>query len=162
MKSIRLRVFVVVALIAALPYVAPAPTMEQAPPANGKKSMQLQDIIEWKTVGATSLSKNGEWFAYRVAPQEGDAELIVKNVASGKELKFPLGEAAGGAGIVIGGEVIEHLAHFATGMRVQRIHHLGPRNRDVRDVVLLLVAAEFHASPPAGVVPRILQGERET
>ena len=92
MKSIRLRVFVVVALIAALPYVAPAPTMEQAPPANGKKSMQLQDIIDWKAVGATSLSKNGEWFAYRVAPQEGDAELIVKNVASGKELKFPLGE----------------------------------------------------------------------
>jgi hypothetical protein len=104
MKSIRLRVFVVVALIAALPYVAPAPTMEQAPPANGKKSMQLQDIIDWKTVGATSLSKNGEWFAYRVAPQEGDAELIVKNVASGKELKFPLGEAAGGAaGAFVGG-----------------------------------------------------------
>ncbi len=103
MKSIRLRVFVVVALIAVLPYVAPAPTMEQAPPANGKKSMQLQDIIDWKTVGAASLSKNGEWFAYRVAPQEGDAELIVKNVASGKELKFPLGEAAGGAGVIIGG-----------------------------------------------------------
>ena len=55
-------------------------------------------------VAATSLSKNGEWFAYRVSPQEGDAELVVRNIASGKELKFPLGEApGGGAGVVIGG-----------------------------------------------------------
>src|SRR5688572_24935241 len=99
MKSIRLRVFVVAAFVAALPYVSPAPRMEQAPAsAAAKKSIQLEDIISWKAVGATSLSKNGEWFAYRVAPQEGDAELIVKNVASGKELKFPLGEVAGGGG----------------------------------------------------------------
>ena len=73
MKSIRLRVFVVAALVAALPYVSPAPTMEQAPPVNGKKSVQLEDIIAWKNIGPTVLSKNGEWFAYRVAPQEGDA-----------------------------------------------------------------------------------------
>ena len=99
MKSIRLRVFVAAALVAALPYVSPAPTMEQAPATNGaKKSIQIEDIIAWKGVGGTSLSKNGEWFAYRVAPQEGDAELIVKNVASGKELKFPLGEVGGPGG----------------------------------------------------------------
>ena len=103
MKSIRFRVFVVAALVAALPYVSPAPTMEQAPPANGKKSVQLEDIIAWKNIGPTALSKNGEWFAYRVAPQEGDAELIVKNVSSGKELKFPLGEVGGPGGGGIGG-----------------------------------------------------------
>ncbi len=45
-----------------------------------------------------SLSNNGEWFAYRVAPQEGDAELIVRNVASGKETKFNLGEVGAPAG----------------------------------------------------------------
>ena len=105
MKAIRFRVFIAAALIAALPYVSPAPSMEQAPATNGgKKSIQIEDIIAWKTIGATSLSKNGEWFAYRVGPQEGDAELVVKNIQSGKELKFPLGESGGGgAGVVIGG-----------------------------------------------------------
>ena len=99
MKSIRLRVFVVIALMTAVPFFSPAPKMEQAAATTAaKKSIELQDIIEWKNIGGTSLSKNGEWFAYRVAPQEGDAELFVKNIASGKETKFALGDAEGGGG----------------------------------------------------------------
>ena len=87
--------------------------MEQAAaPAAAKKSVQIEDVVAWKSIGTTLISNNGEWFAYRVAPQEGDAELTIRNVASGKETKFPLGEVgapgggapagAGGSDLVLG------------------------------------------------------------
>ncbi|CAN5706727.1 prolyl oligopeptidase family serine peptidase [soil metagenome] len=105
MQSTRTKLFFAIALISAVPFFGTAPTMEQAATATApaqavKKSVELDDIIAWKAIGTTALSNNGEWFAYRVAPQEGDAELVVRNVASGKETKFNLGEvgAPGGGG----------------------------------------------------------------
>ena len=103
MQSTRTRLFLAAALISAVPFFGSTPAMEQAAAASAqsvKKSVELDDIIAWKSIGTTALSDNGEWFAYRVAPQEGDAELIVRNVASGKETKFNLGEvgAPGGGG----------------------------------------------------------------
>ncbi|MEO6214078.1 MAG: prolyl oligopeptidase family serine peptidase [Vicinamibacterales bacterium] len=104
MQSIRLRLFFAVALMSTVPFFESVPTMEQAaavaPAQSVKKSVELDDIIAWKSIGTTVLSSNGEWFAYRIAPQEGDAELVVRNIASGKETKFNLGEvgAPGGGG----------------------------------------------------------------
>src|ERR687897_978438 len=92
MKSIRLRLVFAIALVPPLPFFGPAATMQQAAQAPSKKLIGIDEIISWKNIGATSLSNSGEWFAYRVAPQEGDAELIVRNVATGKETKFTLGE----------------------------------------------------------------------
>ena len=105
MQRTRIRLLFAIILISSVPFFGSAPTMEQAATATApaqavKKSVELDDIIAWKSIGTTALSNNGEWFAYRVAPQEGDAELIVRNVASGKETKFNLGEvgAPGGGG----------------------------------------------------------------
>src|SRR5688572_2529757 len=113
MKSIRLRLFFVVALITALPYFATVPAMEQAAQAQAaKKAVDVEDVISWKNISTTVLSNDGQWFAYRVAPQEGDAELTVRNVASGKETKYPLGEVGapagggGGAAVALGGASI--------------------------------------------------------
>ncbi|HXG70096.1 MAG TPA: hypothetical protein VNJ04_05720, partial [Gemmatimonadaceae bacterium] len=85
MTPIRRRLLVAGALVSALPFFGSVPTMEQgqAPVQAAKKSVELDDIIAWKNIGATALSNDGQWFAYRVAPQEGDAELVVKNIASG-------------------------------------------------------------------------------
>jgi dipeptidyl aminopeptidase/acylaminoacyl peptidase len=106
MKSMRLRLCFAIALITAVPMFGPVATMEQAAaPAAAKRSLDIPDVIEWKTISTTAISKNGEWFAYRVAPQEGDAELTVRNIGSDKETKFPLGEvgapAGGGAGAAV-------------------------------------------------------------
>ena len=74
MKSMRLRLFFIIALVSAIPVFTPVATMEQAAtPSAAKKSVEIEDIIAWKTVSTTAISNNGEWFAYRVAPQEGDA-----------------------------------------------------------------------------------------
>ena len=108
MASNRLKLYVAVAVLTAIP-LGPAARMEQpAAVSAAKKAVKLEDVIAWKTVSTTAVSNNGEWFAYRVAPQEGDAELTVRNVASGKETTFPLGEVgapaeSGGGGAVVAG-----------------------------------------------------------
>ena len=59
------------------------------------------DIAAWKTLRGATLSDNGQWFAYLQAPNEGDAEVIVRQtVAGGIVRRYPVGEvpAAGGFG----------------------------------------------------------------
>ena len=101
MQSTRLKILLVAVLLTAIPALGPAARMEQAAPAPAaKKAIEIPDVVAWKTMGATAVSRNGEWFAHRLAPQEGDAELVVRNVPTGRETRFPLGEvgAPGGGG----------------------------------------------------------------
>ena len=112
MKSMRFRLFIAATLIASIATLGSS-AKEQAAPAAAKKSVSVEDVIAWKTIGATALSNDGQWFAYRVAPQEGDAELVVRNAATGKETRYPLGEtgapAGGGpaAGVFAGGATLQ-------------------------------------------------------
>ena len=82
-----------------LPLGGPSATVQQAV----KRAIELQDIINWKTIGTTVVSNDGQWFAYRIAPGEGDAQIVVKRSRRGdKDLTFDVGEiptaAAGGGG----------------------------------------------------------------
>jgi hypothetical protein len=50
-----------------------------------------------------AVSNDGQWFAYRIAPGEGDAQIVVRRARGGdKESRFDVGEApapaAGGGG----------------------------------------------------------------
>ena len=62
-----------------------------------QKPIQLADILSWKRIQTPAVSNNGEWFAYRIAPAEGDAEVVIRNLKSGKELRFPIGDAGAAA-----------------------------------------------------------------
>ncbi len=64
---------------------------------HAQKPMQLADILAWKRIQAPAVSNSGEWLAYRIAPAEGDAEVVVRNLKSGKELRFPSGDAGASA-----------------------------------------------------------------
>ena len=88
-----------------VPLAGPSATMQQA----AKRAIELQDIINWKTIGTTVVSNDGQWFAYRIAPGEGDAQVVVKRSSVGeterggdRDLTFDVGEmptaAAGGGG----------------------------------------------------------------
>jgi dienelactone hydrolase len=106
MTSSPRRLMLVAAMLAFVPLVGTPPRMEQAaaPQAaapQATRTVQLQDIINWKTIGVTTLSNDGEWFAYRIAPGEGDAQIIVRRTHTDKELTFDAGETptpAGGGG----------------------------------------------------------------
>jgi dipeptidyl aminopeptidase/acylaminoacyl peptidase len=77
-----------------------APAAQSAPAAPSstaaKRALDIEDVIAYRGMGATLLSNDGKWFAYRMSPTEGDSELIVRATDSDKEMKFAVGAGAGG------------------------------------------------------------------
>ncbi len=61
------------------------------------RPLTVPDIVAWKRIQAPSVSHNGEWFAYRLAPAEGNAEVVVRNILSGQEQRFPIGDPTAAA-----------------------------------------------------------------
>src|ERR1035441_10377984 len=66
-------------------------------PGWAQKPIQLADILSWKRIQAPAVSNDGEWLAYRVSPAEGDAEVVIRNLKTGKELRFPIGDPGAAA-----------------------------------------------------------------
>ena len=56
------------------------------------KPMTLTDVLAWKHIASPNASSDGQWFAYKLAPNDGDATVVLKNVRDGKEQRFPVGE----------------------------------------------------------------------
>ena len=78
------------AVIAALWAVGPVGAQSAA-----KRPLTVQDIAAFKSLGVTTLSPDGQWLAYRMGPQEGDADVIVRSTSGDKEMKFPVGQGNG-------------------------------------------------------------------
>lgn len=76
-------------LPAAFPFFAFAPPDS----AKAPRPIELADILAWRRIQSPVASSNGQWFAYRLAPIEGDGEIVIKNSVSMKELRFPAGES---------------------------------------------------------------------
>jgi dipeptidyl aminopeptidase/acylaminoacyl peptidase len=84
-----------------LPYGAKSadPVSKWTPPASAGRQLTLNDLMSWKGIRSPQLSNDGKWFAYILAPNEGDAEVVARGTAAGaRELRFPVGDAAGAAG----------------------------------------------------------------
>ena len=63
------------------------------------KQLEPSDLKAWKTIRQSALSPDGKWFAYVIAPNEGNATLVLRSTGTdAKETKFPIGEAGGGRG----------------------------------------------------------------
>ena len=67
----------------------------QPAPAQAPRPIALADILAWKTISAAVVSSDGVWFAYRIGPGEGDAEVVVRQTRGDKEFKFGAGESGG-------------------------------------------------------------------
>src|SRR5687768_12599441 len=99
MKSRRPQLLLAIAALVIVPLFGPAASMQQAP----KRPIEVEDVVSWKSLGSTVLSTDGQWFGYRLAPQEGDAEVVVRAVRSDKTMRFPIGEVPAGGGGTGGG-----------------------------------------------------------
>src|SRR5207302_11032942 len=64
--------------------------------AKPTKQMSPADLKAWKNIRQAVLSNDGKWFAYVLAPDEGDASVIVRWVADGKETKYEIGDTRRG------------------------------------------------------------------
>lgn len=74
MKPHRPRLLLASAVLVIAPLFGPAASMQQAP----KRPIEVEDVVSWKNLGSTVLSNDGQCFGYRLTPQEGDAEVIVR------------------------------------------------------------------------------------
>jgi dipeptidyl aminopeptidase/acylaminoacyl peptidase len=85
----------------AIPYGATsaAPASKWTPAMSAGRQLTLPDLLSWKGIRLPQLSNDGKWFAYVLAPNEGDAEVVIRpTVADGKEWRFPAGDATAGGG----------------------------------------------------------------
>lgn len=53
----------------------------------------INDILTWKDIRIPVISNDGQWFAYRLFPIEGDTEVVIRETKGKKEYRFPTGEA---------------------------------------------------------------------
>ncbi len=56
-----------------------------------KRALTHQDYDSWRSIQGTQLSRDGKYLAYAAIPQDGDGEMIVRNLATGAEWRHPRG-----------------------------------------------------------------------
>ena len=56
-----------------------------------KRPLTHHDFDRWQSIATPTLSRDGKWLAYAVQPQDGDGELVVREMASGKERREGVG-----------------------------------------------------------------------
>ena len=86
------RLILALALVTLAPLSGLDARIDQAPAAASGRAIALDDIIAWKTVGSPTLSNDGQWFAYRLAPGEGDSQVVIRRARADKEMRFDAGE----------------------------------------------------------------------
>jgi dipeptidyl aminopeptidase/acylaminoacyl peptidase len=56
-----------------------------------KRPLNHKDYDGWRTIAGQQLSPDGKFLAYGVFPQEGDGEVVVRNLSTGKDTHIPAG-----------------------------------------------------------------------
>jgi dipeptidyl aminopeptidase/acylaminoacyl peptidase len=65
--------------------VAPPQKAQQARPAAEKRALTHQDYDNWRSIQGQQLSRDGRFAAYAAIPQDGDGEIIARNLATNTE-----------------------------------------------------------------------------
>ncbi len=86
-RSPRAAFFLAAALILAASHRAAAQQVSKRP-------LTHQDYDSWRSIQGPTLSRDGKFLAYALAPEEGDGEFVVRNLATGKEWRAPRGSRA--------------------------------------------------------------------
>src|SRR5881296_3883079 len=61
------------------------------PTAVQKKAITHDVYDSWKSIQGTKLSADGTWLTYVLQPQDGDGELVVRNLKTSAEIRAPRG-----------------------------------------------------------------------
>mgnify|MGYP000629465408 CR=1 FL=1 len=62
-----------------------------AAPAAAKRPLTHRDYDAWRQIATPVLSRDGRYFAYSFMPQEGDGDLVVRDLKTGKEQRYGVG-----------------------------------------------------------------------
>ena len=101
-RVVLIALLLAVSSVPSLPFEASGQTAQQA--ASSQRPIELADSLAWKRIASPTVSNDGQWFAHKLTPNEGDSELVLRRIGDGKEWRFPVGEAQGfGGGPGFGG-----------------------------------------------------------
>jgi len=56
-----------------------------------KRPLTHQDYDSWRSILAQQVSRDGKFVAYAYMPQDGDGEIVVRNIATGVDWRAPRG-----------------------------------------------------------------------
>ncbi len=85
--NIRKTLLIVCALSLLFPNIAIA---QQAKPAQ-QRSLTHQDYDSWRSVQSQQISRDGKFVAYALIPQDGDGEIVARNLLTGAEWRHGRG-----------------------------------------------------------------------
>jgi dienelactone hydrolase len=74
--------------VCALALLAVNPARAQPPT---KRPLRHEDYDAWRSIQSPQLSPDGKFLAYAITPQHGDGEVVVRNLTSAVEWRFPRG-----------------------------------------------------------------------
>src|ERR1035441_3009460 len=60
--------------------------------AQSQRPLNHGDYDSWRSIVGQKLSADGKFLAYGLFPQEGDGEVVIRNLATGKEQREPAGQ----------------------------------------------------------------------
>jgi dipeptidyl aminopeptidase/acylaminoacyl peptidase len=96
LKPLKLRQSV--ALLCTFALLATSVLAQQAPAAArsaqtpvSKRALTHQDYDSWRSILAQQVSRDGKFVAYAYMPQDGDGEIIARNIATGVDWRAPRG-----------------------------------------------------------------------
>lgn len=56
-----------------------------------KRPVTFADYDSWNRITSSTISNDGKWVAYALQPQVGDGQVVAREIASGKEIRVPIG-----------------------------------------------------------------------
>ncbi len=56
-----------------------------------KRPLAHRDYDSWRSINTPVLSRDGRYFAYSYMPQDGDGDLVVRDLKTGKEQRYGVG-----------------------------------------------------------------------
>ncbi|QQS45609.1 MAG: S9 family peptidase [Acidobacteriota bacterium] len=68
-----------------------ASARQQAARASAKRPITHQDYDAWRSIQGQQLSRDGKYLAYSLIPQDGDGEVVARNLATGREWRHGRG-----------------------------------------------------------------------
>src|SRR6476620_10944316 len=59
--------------------------------STAKRPLTHNDYDSWRSIQGPRISRDGKFLAYTLAPQDGDREVVVRNIGTGNEWKVITG-----------------------------------------------------------------------
>jgi len=91
-KSFKIHVLCLLIMV----LVITAPASSNVVKENTKRPLTHEDYDSWKSIVGAQISPDGNWVLYLETPQDGEAEIVAKNLKSNKEYRHTIGYSGEG------------------------------------------------------------------